>query len=405
MSSRLQNDNPDIQKKAQADVDNIVKNLGNKSFDKARGDKSILVMMGGAATNKDSMQDYIRGVFDSSGKIVPNGDGRIHLYMAQTSEFGNSLQDYLKSLEAKNKALAGKIEIHPLKYLNGAEISALMHNGITLAKSGGGTIAELATMRGTAVFDVTLSKHIEWEKFSYELFEKNQWGFPMNNKGTDVGDKIVSAFESKTKMLTDPDFIKPGKNEFQLDWPQKVLADQITIEQKKLLNQSGIEDLDGPRWTPDDLNKGDLTDFKPSTKRVNTDISTLRKGVGAAAAITAVTSAILAAWIASPEKVKNNVKDRFDLAGSSNYGSCLIKKLLDSPVCISYKHQLAEKNLQSACEEISGSSWHANQTCNQSTFKKKCSLANGGIQVLSNSSDFSCIEVEAQLAFATLSEN
>jgi len=183
-------------------------------------------MLGGVGANEEVFTKYVHELSKSAADIVGT-EGRLHLFIAQGASVLN-----LERVEAESH---DKFSLHLLGTVNAKEVGSLMHNGVTITKSGGGTIAELVTMGGTAVFDTSLSQHIRWEKYAYELFHERGWGSILDPTGSsEMGPMILKAFAnrkaSKESMLK-------TKNQFHLDWPFAVVTDLLAIQKKKTEGQ------------------------------------------------------------------------------------------------------------------------------------------------------------------------
>ncbi len=224
LAERLHSEDANIKDSAMNDVRLVLKKLaGDKNYNFEQ-DQSVLVMIGAAGGALKTFEKHIHDLALFSEQKI--GEGKVHLFIAQALSDEKSAQK-LQELSSEIEKTHPKLQVHLLGKINALEVGVLMFNGVSICKSGGGSIAELATVGGSALFDNSLSKYIRWEKFAYRMFQEKGWGYVLNGKNTiEILNKAFANREQTQKSMLQ------HKNQFHYDWPYAVLRDLISIESR-----------------------------------------------------------------------------------------------------------------------------------------------------------------------------
>jgi len=201
----------------------IKKGVIHENIDYQKGDNHIFVMMGGKGTLQSRLVRYAHIIAEHAQTLAPKNH-TLHLFIALAESSTQALKEELLKVHKK----LGKdpcIVIHALGKVAAQEVGMLMASGVTLSKAGGSTVAELLTLKSPVVFDMNISKHIIWEKFAADLFEKNKWGIQLKDSNDD---KEVSAALKKAFSMRAECIKTMPSNQFHLDWP-KALMDDLSL--------------------------------------------------------------------------------------------------------------------------------------------------------------------------------
>lgn len=233
IAERLQSEEKEVSLQAQSEIDLF---LEQRNIDLDR-DRVIFIMMGGARISGEKIFNLVSTLARFSQKLVKNG-GKLHVFHAQAMEVdpvtkqatllsANFIRELSYQLERFHHSLSpqNSFRYYPLGWLDAKEIAYLMTSGVTICKGGGGTVAELVSTGGQAVFDMTVSNSLEWEKFSVNYMQEHGWGEGLD----DLSDEqqvilaLARAFEKKENRNGIPSV----KNHFHLDWLKSVLVDTV----------------------------------------------------------------------------------------------------------------------------------------------------------------------------------
>ncbi len=187
------------------------------------GDNHIFIMIGGKGTLQSRIIRYTNIIAEHAEEFA-HKNHMVHLFIALSESYTQALKDELIAVY-KKLGKDPQVVIHSLAKVPAQEVGMLMASGITLSKAGGSTIAELLTLKSPVVFDMNISKHIVWEKFAADLFEKKKWGIQLkdSNDGKEVSQALKKAF-----LMRDECIKTMPSNQFHLDWP-KALMDDLSL--------------------------------------------------------------------------------------------------------------------------------------------------------------------------------
>lgn len=225
LAERLRNTK--TESNAKEEVFATISNLSKGRFKK--NDKTLLIMMGGAATNEASVKKYLSGIAEQVEALTePNQ--KLHVFAAQTSNMQAEIEKHIDDIAKQKPLFYDRIDVHFKKFLGPLEVGSLVKHGVVLTKAGGGTVAELATLGGIGVFDMNISKWLEWEQGNFDYSKNHRFGLRLKDElnPEDIGARILEAFEAKKKSNA-----SIPKNTFHLDWPHIIISDLIKIEKKR----------------------------------------------------------------------------------------------------------------------------------------------------------------------------
>lgn len=371
LAERLRSLDQSVRLKAEGEVKKVISDLSGDTFAHGK-DRSIFVMMGGLGTTEEAMKQYVETVVKGAGQLAPE-DGKVHLFMAQAEGFKENIDALYKELARQSPELAGKVQVHSLGRVSATEVGSFMNSGITFTKAGGGSIAELATMGGNAVFDIRLSKWLEWEKFNYEMFERNKWGYAIqdNSDPEEIVGKMKQAFLDRTNGRS-----AKIANQFHLDWPQAVLSDLISKEKQALFRQHGKFYMEDAGWGPGAKENKKVIDLDVEMSKASPGPGS--KIVGGTAIAIAVASALAAAGIATPEETKEELKNRLAESlkltdGNSKMASCEFILATGKQHCITWLNY-DQTLLRNQCENLPEGSLSLNKQCDQTIYPMNCQI-------------------------------
>lgn len=228
LTEKIQSTNPKIKSKAEQDVqDFLEKQAGFSNVNGVikenvffkKGDSVIFIMIGARGTLTSRIVRYAHIIAQHADTLAPKNK-KVHLFLAQADTFIDTLKEELTLVckTTKNPPLV----IHALGKVSAQEVGMFMHAGVTLTKAGGSTVAELLTLKAPAVFDMSISQYIVWEKYAADLFVKNKWGIQLTNPEDDkeVADALKKAFELRKNCCA-----SMPTNQFHLDWPKAFMDD------------------------------------------------------------------------------------------------------------------------------------------------------------------------------------
>ncbi len=184
-----------------------------------KGDSVIFIMIGAKGTLQSRILRYLHIIAEHADRLAPKHK-KVHIFLAQADTYIDALKNELIAFTNTTKNL--NVVVHALGKVSAKEVGMLMHSGITLCKAGGSTIAELLTLKAPAVFDMSVSNFIVWEKYNADLFVKNNWGIQLKNSndGKEVADALKQAFNLHRTCHT-----SMPTNHFHLDWPKAFMDD------------------------------------------------------------------------------------------------------------------------------------------------------------------------------------
>ncbi|NBQ17154.1 hypothetical protein EBU24_02460 [bacterium] len=195
------------------DMPDLIEVLEKKSI------KSYEAFVGARGTLTSRIVRYAHIIAQHADTLAPKNK-KVHLFLAQADTFIDTLKEELTLVckTTKNPPLV----IHALGKVSAQEVGMFMHAGVTLTKAGGSTVAELLTLKAPAVFDMSISQYIVWEKYAADLFVKNKWGIQLTNPEDDkeVADALKKAFELRKNCCA-----SMPTNQFHLDWPKAFMDD------------------------------------------------------------------------------------------------------------------------------------------------------------------------------------
>lgn len=200
----------------------IVNNKLEENIKFNKDDAVIFIMIGAKGTLASRIIRYTHIIAQHADTLAPKNK-KVHLFLAQADSFVDALKKELKTVALTTKN--PPIVVHALGKVSAQEVGMLMHSGVTLTKAGGSTVAELLTLKAPAVFDMSVSQYIVWEKYAADLFVKNKWGIQLTNPENDkeVSDALKKAFELRNNCRA-----SMPTNQFHLDWP-KALIDDLSL--------------------------------------------------------------------------------------------------------------------------------------------------------------------------------
>ncbi|NRA46320.1 MAG: hypothetical protein HRU09_15310 [Oligoflexales bacterium] len=282
-AQRQYSSDENVRKAVEVDIDAFYQAKGVKP-----GDKSILVMLGGAGSSNEVLKKYVQKVAENVEKISASGE-KVHMFVASSPEQNRFLDNVQIELEKKGISRS-KFELKPQGRISADNIAKFMSRSLCIVKPGGSTTAELVTTRAKALFDMTISDVLPWEKEHAEWFERNKWGRKMPE--SDSPDDFVKAINTTFNQKPTVEF---PKNQFNLDWVAQILyASQTRITAKSGVSIRGKDVLEVQKKFLDPDISSEWAKKQSFNKLVKPPLSTTivikntMKGIGAAAVGAAV---------------------------------------------------------------------------------------------------------------------